>query len=376
MTARLAWANLTHHRFRTGVALGGVAFAILLVFMQLGFYGSCVTSAAMGLDLLAFDVALVSPHYVALRQAGAIAERRLQQAAIVPGVASVTGLHVGVARWRNSRDGDIQEVLAMGFDLRGNPFALPEIGAASERLRPLDTALVDRIAHPKIGPHQPGSTAEISGRDVRLVGDYVWGAGFNALGAIVVGETTYRALVPGSNLDTFQLGLVRVAPGEPPAEVAARLRAALPPDVVPLTRDELLARERFHYVRVKPTGLMFLSGVVVACLVGTVILFQVLAADVARHLREYATLQAMGYRAARVQAVVVQQGFLFGTLGFVPAALLAALLYRALAQATNLPLYMSWSRLVIVFLASIGMCAFAGLLAVRRVTRVDPADLF
>jgi putative ABC transport system permease protein len=191
-----------------------------------------------------------------------------------------------------------------------------------------------------------------------------------------VGEGTYRAIVDGSNLDTFQIGLVRVAPGEAPAEVAARLRAQLPPDVVPLTREELLARERFHYVRVKPTGLMFLSGVVVACLVGTVILFQVLAADVARHVREYATLQAIGYRASRVQAVVIQQGFLFGTLGFVPAALLAAVLYHALAQATNLPLYMTLSRLVVVFAASIGMCAFAGLLAVRRVTRVDPADLF
>jgi len=376
VTTRLAWANLTHHRFRTGVALGGVAFAILLVFMQLGFYGSCVTSASMGLELLAFDVALISPHYVALRQAGAIAERRVRQAAVVPGVESVTGLHVGVARWRSASDGDIQEVLALGFDLKGSPFALPEIAAASAALQPLDTALVDRVAHPKIGPHAPGTTAEIGGRRVRLVGDYVWGAGFNALGAIVVGEATYRAVVKGANLDTFQIGLVRAAPGQSPSELAARLRAALPPDVQALTRAELIDLERHHYVRVKPTGLMFLSGVVVACLVGTVILFQVLAADVARNVREYATLQAMGYRAARVQAVVIQQGFLFGTLGFVPAAVLATLLYRALAQATNLPLAMTLPRLGVVFLSSIGMCAVAGLLAVRRVTRVDPADLF
>ena len=37
MRTPLAWLNLVHHKPRTLVAVAGVAFAVLLSFMQLGF---------------------------------------------------------------------------------------------------------------------------------------------------------------------------------------------------------------------------------------------------------------------------------------------------------------------------------------------------
>ena len=45
----LAWAQLSHQKVRTGIAMGGIAFANVLIFMQLGFVnlfagGAIVTS--------------------------------------------------------------------------------------------------------------------------------------------------------------------------------------------------------------------------------------------------------------------------------------------------------------------------------------------
>jgi putative ABC transport system permease protein len=372
----LAWIHLAHGRIRTLVALAGVSFTILLVFMQLGFYGSCRASATRMHELLAFDLALVSPHYVALEQAGGIPERRLRQATAVGAVAGAVGLHAGVALWRNAETGDRHKVLVLGFDPARSPFRLPEIEAQADRLARRDAALVDRVAHRSLGPIEPGTSIEVGGRAVRLVGDYAWGTGFNALGAVLVGEATYLALVDGASLDAIQIGLVRLRPGEEPRAAAARLRAALPGDVRVLTRAELMARERRYWVSRKPVGLMFTSGVAVAFLVGIVVLHQVLSSDVARNLREYATLKAIGYRTPRIQAVVLRQGFLLGALGFAPAAILAEALFRLLRRTTNLPIEMTLPRLAIVLLLSVGMCGLSGLLAVRRVTRADPADLF
>ena len=56
MPIQLAWYDLVHRRARTSAALGGVLFAIVLIFMQLGFYLACRTSATRIQTLLDFDL--------------------------------------------------------------------------------------------------------------------------------------------------------------------------------------------------------------------------------------------------------------------------------------------------------------------------------
>src|SRR5690242_8131513 len=51
---RLAWANLVHKRTRTLLAAAGVAFAVVLVFMELGMLGGVGRTATMLYDNLQF----------------------------------------------------------------------------------------------------------------------------------------------------------------------------------------------------------------------------------------------------------------------------------------------------------------------------------
>ena len=52
MRTPLAWHNLVHNKVRTAVAAAGVTFAVVLVFMQLGFLGSVETTVTRFFDAL------------------------------------------------------------------------------------------------------------------------------------------------------------------------------------------------------------------------------------------------------------------------------------------------------------------------------------
>ena len=92
--------------------------------------------------------------------------------------------------------------------------------------------------------------------------------------------------------------------------VAQQLRASLPEDIEVLTRDEVIDSEIRHWVWQTNYGLIFQSGVLVAVVVGTAIVYQVLASEVTSRMPEYATLKAMGYGNAYLVRVMVEQSLL------------------------------------------------------------------
>lgn len=76
----------------------------------------------------------------------------------------------------------------------------------------------------------------------------------------------------------------------------------------------------------------------IGVLVGIVIVFQVLSADVADHLREYATFKAMGYGQGFFLGVVVEEAIILGVLGFIAGWGILTLM----AKVTTLPLFISF----------------------------------
>ena len=74
-------------------------------------------------------------------------------------------------------------------------------------------------------------------------------------------------------------------------------------------------------------GVIFRMGVFVACIVGTIFVYQVIATDIANHFAEYATLKAIGYPEKYLSGVVLRQALVLSVLGYVPALLVALVLY-------------------------------------------------
>ncbi|MEM7349863.1 MAG: FtsX-like permease family protein [Acidobacteriota bacterium] len=376
MTLHLAWRDLLHRRARTMAALAGILFAIVLIFMQIGFYLACRTSATRIHALLDYDLLLTSARYSFILEADSLARELLERARGVPGVATVSGVRLAPNQWRSTASRNHYDTVFLGVDPADSPFALAEVNRQLARLHPVDTVLFDQAAHPILGRNTPGVVSEFNRRRATVVGGFEWGVGFVANGVAIISNDTFSRAFPGEPADELQLGLIRLAPNARASDVLQHLTAQLPVGARAWTRAEIEALDRRFFLSERPIGLMFQSGVVLALVVGGIILFQVLASEVTHRRAELATLQALGYTRSQVYRVVAAQGFLYTLMAFVPAALVALMLFRTTRRVARLPMELTPGLLAAVLALSLLMCTAGALLASRRVRSADPADLF
>jgi putative ABC transport system permease protein len=375
----LARLNLLHERTRTLVAVAGVAFAALLIFVQLGFLGATRATATLIYDRLDFDVAVLSSEYQDLVRAGTFPLDRLPRVRGLPGVTAVRPISVWGIQWLNESDErrGRRGILVLGIDPTDPPLNHPELTPdVVARLRQPDTVLIDRRSREEFGPQDAGTIAEMGALPVMIVGQFELGTGFGADGLVIASRSTFaRAFGPPYG-QTASLGLVKLEnPAESP-RVAARLNDLLPADVQSVPRDDLLDREREHWVRDTSLGKIFVMGVALAFVVGVVFVYQVMATDIGSRLGEFATLKAMGYSDGYINRVVLQQALLLALAGFVPGVTAADALYALTRHFAKLPITMTLGTAGLVLGLVTVMCAASGLLALRKVRAADPADLF
>ncbi len=195
-------------------------------------------------------------------------------------------------------------------------------------------------------------------------------------GRLITSELNFARLFPNRKLHEIDLGLVELAPGADPRAVQARLRERLPKDVQVLTREEFVALEVSYWNGSTPIGYVFTFGAIMGVVVGAIIVYQILFSDVQDHLREYATLRAMGYPQSFLCGVVLREAAILALLGFLPGVAATLWLYVHAGAATRLPIEMTVLRGVAVWLLASVMCGLSGLLAVRKLRSADPAGVF
>jgi putative ABC transport system permease protein len=371
----LAVRNLAHSKVRTLVALGGVCFAVTLLFMQLGFFDSVSRTAVLVYDALDFDLVITSPHYVSLTQAGTFPRRRLAQARADPDVAAVMPVYVNRQMWRNPRTRAYRSVVVLGINPTDPVTRVPELEQQRPALAHPDTVLVDRLSRSDVGPLDTGLVTQVGSRNLEVIGQFRIGPGFEA-GLIVVSDQSFSRLYGGYPLRDVHLGVVKLRPGADLAKAAEELRRSLPDDVRVLTRPQIAEKEQRYWVLSTSTGIIFGSGVIVAALFGLVITYQVLSLEVTHRQPEYATLKAVGFSDNFLSLVVLLQAFLFAVLSYVPGFAFALGIYYLTENVTKLPIGMTWERAWSVLGVTVLMCAVSGLKALRHLRRADPVDLF
>ncbi|MEY2879513.1 MAG: hypothetical protein RLZZ15_1893 [Verrucomicrobiota bacterium] len=372
----LAWRNLTHQLRRSFAAMLGVVFAVLLVFVQAAALDGARINVARLYSLVAADLVITDRGYVTATRSASVSRARLLQAANVAGVARVGGLMVESVRWRNVRAGGDGSCVLLGVSPEVPLFAEARLNAQLPRLRQPAAVLLDRESRPRYGPWAVGDPAELAGRPVEIVGDYALGFGLIADGSAIMSEDTFARLLGDGARDRPSLGFVQFAPGADPAEVTARLRAALPPDVTLATKAEMIRREQRHFLTVKPVGIIFQVGMMVAFIAGAVLLGQTLSAEITDRLPEFATMKALGHSAAAVYGVGLRQALLLALAAYGPALALAAILGASLRRASGFPVEMTAARAGFVGLLTLAMCAIAAAFAFHRLRRADPAALY
>lgn len=389
----LAWKNLTHDWRRLVIALAGIAFAVLLMFSQVGFQNALFDSQVKMLSDFRGDIFIVNKAKFALAAEKRFPIDRVLQAQSCPGVAGAypiySELTTSVLRKMKRGVGNRgYPIRSIGFPLGAPIFKTEDIERQTLLLRAPSTALIDAKSKERNFPfamNDRGSLSsanvELAGKRLTLVGTFQMGTDFAHDGNIVMSAENFARYYPhrkrfGDPLSVVDIGIVHVDPTFSVTEVQRVLRRTLSRDVLVLTRQEYLDKEILFWDKSTPIGTIFLAGKIIGFVVGMVICYQVIYSDITDHLPEFATLKAMGYSTSYFIWMIVVEALLLAVIGFLPGFLASCGLYTWLADQTGLLMQMTHDSMLFVLLTTIAMCIASGMLAVRKLLAADPASLF
>ena len=378
----LAWLLLTRQPVRLAVALAGIAFAGILMFMQLGFRDGLFDASVTIHRLFDTDLVLISPRSSSSVSMAGFPRRRLVQAMADPDVEGITPVHWNLLLWRNPDTKATRSILTLGFEPADPLFTDPSLAPKAKLLQDRGRVLFDELSRPEFGPvaewFRGGRTveSEINGKKVRVAGLVGLGTSFGADGNLLTSQETYLQLLPNTPPGSIEVGLIRLRAGADADEVVKRLKRELPDDVSVLTKTGFIAFEQNYWRSSTSIGFIFTLGAAMGFVVGCVIVYQILYSDVSDHLPEYATLMAMGYRLPTLLGVVAREGILLAVFGYLPAYAAGQGLYLLVRNATQLPVSMNLTRALTVFIMILVMCMGSATLAMRRLGDADPAEIF
>lgn len=378
----LGWLQLKHDKFRLFTALSGIAFADILIFMQLGFMNALYSANTQYPRKINGDIILTSTQATNFNEPYTFPRRRIYQAMDVPGVKSAEPLYVGSLSWRNPQNKEKTSMMVLGFDPAKPMFDLPEVNSQLDKVKLPDTVLFDRASRGEydrvIEQIQQGQkiTTESDRTTITIGGLFTVGASFADDGALITSDQNFMRLFPRKQPGLVSIGVINLAAGQNPETVRTFLNTYLPDDVTASTYQEYVDAELVYIQSSTAIGFVFTLGTMMGFIVGIVIVYQVLSTDVNDHMAEYATFKAMGYKNSYLLCVVFEEAIILSIIGFIPSVAIAAGLYQLTAAATALPIVLPVSRAVTVLIMTIIMCSISGAIATRKLQSADPADIF
>jgi putative ABC transport system permease protein len=383
----LAWMQVKREKMRLFVAIAGITFATMLIFIQLGFESALYESAIQPHRNLQADLVLINPQFQTLFSVKSFSRDRLYQTLSYEGVESISPVYISTGQWQNPQTKTGRAILIWGVDPTRATFKFPEVNQNLSELKGLNNILYDQAGRPEYGDiaklynqlkNDKSSTLEIelNSKIVRVKGLFTNGASFAADGNVITSDSTFLQLFPTRKPDQIEVGLITLKSGFDPEVVRSQLAKGLPNDIRVLTREGFAQVEKDYWSSGTGIGFIFGLGVIVGFIVGLVIVYQILYADVSEHLAEYATLKAIGYSDRYLIGVLMQEALLLAILGYIPGFILSFGLYQVAFYATLLPISMTSDRAITVLVMTILMCSFSGLISMGKLRSADPADVF
>jgi putative ABC transport system permease protein len=380
----LAWLQLTREKPRLLIALSGIAFADILMFMQLGFREALFNSNVRMHDSLNADIVVINPQSDALLSMEPFSQRRLYQALALKAVKSVHPIYVDFTSWKNPQTRKLRNIQVIGINPEDRLFALPGVQEKLAKIKLPDVVLFDRGSRPEFGDvatdFNQGKvvTTEVAGRQIKVGGIFELGASFGADGNIITSDQNFLRIFADKKRKRglIDIGLINLQPGADAKIIKQQLINYLDKDVKILTKQEYIDFEKAYWSSSTPIGFIFTLGTIIGFIVGTVIVYQILYSEVSDHLPEYATLKAMGYTQKYLLLLVFQEALILAILGYIPGFGFAMFQYAMAKNATLLPIAMTARRAITVIILTILMCFMSGAIAVRKLQSADPADIF
>ena len=320
----LAWAILSHKKMRLLVSVTGIAFAVLLMFVEIGFLNGLLDSETLMANKLDADLIMINRMKTYAYALNPFPRAYLARTRGIEGVDRVTGLYMHWLELKNTRDKKIHAIMGLGVDPGVSALLIPEVNAQSRSLAYPYTALFDRTSRMELyGDLAPGMDVEVNGRRLRLRGSFKLYPNFSTDGHLMMGRDTLSRLVEGDTgstplINTPEMGLITLSGGADPLKVKQKLEGSLPGDVAVFTKEEMVTRIKDKWKSDQPVVAVFGLGLTVGFAIGMIICYQILFTEISDHSAEFATLKAIGYTDGYLIRTVMTQGLYLALVSFGP----------------------------------------------------------
>ena len=162
----------------------------------------------------------------------------------------------------------------------------------------------------------------------------------------------------------------------PDLEVLRSRLNAISPNLRAFNRAELIQLTQAYWQERSGIGFILGLGAAVGVIVGIVVVGQILYASVADHLKEFATLKAMGASDWFLYRLILEQALWMAILGYVPGMSLCVGLSIWTAASQGITILITPGSAVVVLGVTVLMCSGSALFAIQKVMQVDPAIVF
>jgi putative ABC transport system permease protein len=376
MAPKIAYRNLFHDRMSLIVTLVGIVFSVVLVAIEVGLYKGSESKIATVIDKAKADLWIMPYGTKSFDDPSLLIGHEKYAALSTPGVLKAEDMLVSFSSWRKPGGGKKSFVL-VGLDWKKGETHTWGIDEGSEE--DLETPMavaVDRSYFADLGIEGLGEYAEINGQRVKVKAVTKGIRSFATLPYIFTPITTARKLNNASPVQASYV-LVTVSKDADIKTVQETLNERFKGGAEVLTHDEFRARSIKYWMFSTGAGLALITGMVLGAIVGIVIVAQTLYASTKDHLNEFATLRALGASASYIHQVILVQALLSAVLGYAAGMLLALLaIARLKVRVPTLTILMTPEIAGYLFALTVGMCIFAAITAIRKVTRIDPAGVF
>jgi putative ABC transport system permease protein len=376
----LAWCNLVADRKRLIRSSAGIAFAVLLMLVQLGFERSFFEASLASVEQLDGDLFVMNASKYRFGTRDPFAHSELDTIKKDAGIASVAPFYGDWTDffWTSPVDNKPHLIRVFALDPDAPPiFQLSAIADQQAALKADDAVLIDSRSRRFLGMDDKIREAKLDGQTVHVVGTFELGPDFMSDGTVVMSDKTfarYFRTTPAAM--PVETAVIKLKPGEDLSAAQQRLAAALPSSLRVLTKAELVEFERDFQAKLSSAAPIFWLGALVGFVVGTLISYQIIFTELTDRLPQYATLKGIGYKNTYLIGSVLRQAILTGLAGYIPAWFLSLAVYRIIGDIALLPLHMTLQVTLMSLALTLGMCLFAAVIAVRRVIAADPAEIF
>jgi putative ABC transport system permease protein len=373
---------LTGNRAKYYAIIFGISFAVMLMSQQSAIFTGLMRNTTSQIrDIAGADIWVMDPSVQFIDDITPLSENAVYRVRGVPGVAWAVKFYDGKAR-AQFPEGNFKQFIVLGIDdqtLVGAPRKML-IGSLTDLRRP-DAVVIDLSGYRYLFPGQPlqtGRIFEMNDRRAEIVGVCEASPTFQTF---PVTYTTYNRAVRYAAQERRSLSFVlaKTDPDVPLEEVCRRIEEHT--GLIAMSPGDFAWKTIDYYMTMTGIPINFGITVLLGFLIGAAIAGQTFYLFTIDNLKQFGALKAMGVDNRRIIGMVLLQGLVVGTLGYMIGLGMGSGLmdiFGIVMQRRGLPPanFMAWPIPLGTALAAALIVTASAMISLRRVLRLEPASVF